>query len=175
MSTSLAEINVVPLVDVMLVLLIIFMVTAPMMQQGLQVNLPQARRAHAGDARSRSTSRVPADFGQTRSCSSTRTRCGSRSCTSGCGRRCSTRDDKSVFIRADGGVHVQDFATVMDKLKEAGVEKVGLMTKPVGAVATVHEAVSDILVERAREADGLAQMVVVSLFAHAVADRRARR
>ena len=39
--TSLAEINVVPLIDVMLVLLIIFMVTAPMMQQGLQVNLPQ--------------------------------------------------------------------------------------------------------------------------------------
>ena len=44
-SSSLAEINVVPLVDVMLVLLVIFMVTAPMMQQGLQVNLPQARRA----------------------------------------------------------------------------------------------------------------------------------
>src|SRR5215510_2315761 len=44
-STSLAEINVVPLVDVMLVLLIIFMVTAPMLQQGLEVNLPQARRA----------------------------------------------------------------------------------------------------------------------------------
>jgi biopolymer transport protein TolR len=44
-ATSLSEINVVPLVDVMLVLLIIFMVTAPMMQQGLSVNLPQARRA----------------------------------------------------------------------------------------------------------------------------------
>src|SRR5947207_8316048 len=44
-ATSLAEINVVPLVDVMLVLLIIFMVTAPMMTQGLAVNLPQARRA----------------------------------------------------------------------------------------------------------------------------------
>ena len=41
MSTSLAEINVVPLVDVMLVLLIIFMVTAPMMQQGLDVDLPE--------------------------------------------------------------------------------------------------------------------------------------
>jgi len=36
-----AEINVTPLVDVMLVLLVIFMVTAPMMQQGVQVNLPQ--------------------------------------------------------------------------------------------------------------------------------------
>ena len=45
MSTSLAEINVVPLVDVMLVLLIIFMVTAPMIQRGVDVNLPVARRA----------------------------------------------------------------------------------------------------------------------------------
>src|SRR5688572_20819140 len=46
-TTALSEINVVPLVDVMLVLLIIFMVAAPMMQQGLNVNLPQQRRAQA--------------------------------------------------------------------------------------------------------------------------------
>ena len=39
--TTLSEINVTPLVDVMLVLLIIFMVTAPMFQQGIDVNLPQ--------------------------------------------------------------------------------------------------------------------------------------
>ena len=44
-ATSLAEINVVPLVDVMLVLLIIFMVAAPMMTQGMQVHLPESRRA----------------------------------------------------------------------------------------------------------------------------------
>src|SRR5687768_9548733 len=49
-GTSLSEINVVPLVDVMLVLLIIFMVTAPMMQQGLEVNLPRAQRASAVSA-----------------------------------------------------------------------------------------------------------------------------
>ena len=44
-SSALSEINVVPLVDVMLVLLIIFMVAAPMMQQGLNVNLPASRKA----------------------------------------------------------------------------------------------------------------------------------
>src|SRR5579864_6094130 len=44
-NTSLAEINVVPLVDVMLVLLIIFMVTAPMIQRGVDLNLPVSRRA----------------------------------------------------------------------------------------------------------------------------------
>src|ERR1700685_2672118 len=45
-ASSLSEINVVPLVDVMLVLLIIFMVTAPMIQRGIDVNLPVARRAN---------------------------------------------------------------------------------------------------------------------------------
>ena len=52
-STSLAEINVVPLVDVMLVLLIIFMVTAPMLQRGIDVNLPSrdARRQASASAR----------------------------------------------------------------------------------------------------------------------------
>src|SRR5205807_1922000 len=44
-ASSLAEINVVPLVDVMLVLLIIFMITAPMIQRGVDVKLPQSRRA----------------------------------------------------------------------------------------------------------------------------------
>src|SRR6478609_754030 len=61
--TSLAEINVVPLIDVMLVLLIIFMVTAPMMQQGMQVNLPQTRRADPINAQP-VTVTVPIDFGK---------------------------------------------------------------------------------------------------------------
>ncbi|MFQ6109887.1 MAG: biopolymer transporter ExbD, partial [Candidatus Aminicenantales bacterium] len=53
-GTSLSEINVTPLVDVMLVLLIIFMVTAPMMQSGIGINLPQAE-----------TDSVPAEEGLT--------------------------------------------------------------------------------------------------------------
>ena len=40
------------------------------------------------------------------------------------------RDDKSVYIRADGGASVQDLMTVTDKLREAGVDKVGLMSQP---------------------------------------------
>ena len=49
-ATSLSEINVIPLVDVMLVMLIVFMVAAPMMQRGLDVNLPEARRANPIEA-----------------------------------------------------------------------------------------------------------------------------
>src|SRR4030095_4256131 len=46
-ASSLSEINIVPLVDVMLVLLVIFMVTAPMMQQGFGIHLPQAKNSTA--------------------------------------------------------------------------------------------------------------------------------
>src|SRR3954469_5648918 len=60
-STSLAEINVVPMVDVMLVLLIIFMVTAPMIQRGIDVKLPGSRRASAGEGE-RLFVTVPATF-----------------------------------------------------------------------------------------------------------------
>lgn len=49
-QTALAEINVTPLVDVMLVLLVIFMVTAPILQSGIQVNLPKTREAQASEA-----------------------------------------------------------------------------------------------------------------------------
>src|SRR5512134_1727467 len=64
-ATSLSEINVVPLVDVMLVLLVIFMVTAPMMQQGLNVNLPQSRRGDRLNAQPIYVT-IPADFAQRR-------------------------------------------------------------------------------------------------------------
>jgi biopolymer transport protein ExbD/biopolymer transport protein TolR len=49
-QTALAEINVTPLVDVMLVLLVIFMITAPILQTGIQVNLPKTREAQPKEA-----------------------------------------------------------------------------------------------------------------------------
>ena len=61
-APTLNEINVVPLVDVMLVLLIIFMVTAPMMQRGLDVNLPQSRRAQEINDQQRLYVTVPLTF-----------------------------------------------------------------------------------------------------------------
>jgi biopolymer transport protein TolR len=130
-STSLSEINVVPLVDVMLVLLIIFMVTAPMMQQGLTVALPQSRRSTPVSATPVYVT-VPADFGKTRQVHLDKDPISIDFLKERVRQALLTRDDKSVFIRADAAATVQDIATVMDILKEGGVEKVGWMTKPAG-------------------------------------------
>ena len=127
--TSLAEINVVPLIDVMLVLLIIFMVTAPMMQQGLQVNLPQARRADPINAQP-VTVTLPADFRRTRVVQLGQENVRLEILQERLRQAILGRDDKSVFIRADAAASMQDLLDVTDKLKEAGVEKVGLMSKP---------------------------------------------
>jgi biopolymer transport protein ExbD len=129
-ATSLAEINVVPLVDVMLVLLIIFMVTAPMLQQGLEVNLPQARRAKPVNAEPVYVT-VPADFSRTRVVQVNKEEVRIDIMHERVRQALLTRADKSVYIRADGAASVQDLMTVTDKLREAGVDKVGLMSKPV--------------------------------------------
>lgn len=134
--TSLSEINVVPLVDVMLVLLIIFMVTAPMMQQGLSVRLPQSRRAEPVTAQPIYIT-VPAGFSRTRVVQIDRGDTGSTPdevrvdiLQERVRQAVLARDDKSVFLRADASVTAQDIFDVLDKLKEAGIDKVGLMSKP---------------------------------------------
>jgi biopolymer transport protein TolR len=128
-GTSLAEINVVPLVDVMLVLLIIFMVTAPMMTQGLPVNLPQARRAQPVAAQPIYVT-IPAAFPKDRVVQINNDEVRVDILQERMKQAMLERQDKSVFVRADGTVPYQDLVFVMDKLKEGGVEKVGLATRP---------------------------------------------
>ena len=115
----------------MLVLLIIFMVTAPMMQQGLQVNLPTARRARPVTAQPIYVT-VPADFSRTHIVQLDKESMRIDVLQERVRQAVLSRDDKSVFVRADGAASVQDIMTVFDKLKEAGIEKVGVMsTTPV--------------------------------------------
>jgi biopolymer transport protein TolR len=128
-ATSLSEINVVPLVDVMLVLLIIFMVTAPMMQQGLSVNLPQARRAQPVSAEPIYVT-VPLTYRSNRVVQIDKDEVRVDILHERIRQALLTRDDKSVFLRGDGGVTLQELMQVMDKLKEAGVEKVGIVSRP---------------------------------------------
>jgi biopolymer transport protein TolR len=129
-STSLAEINVVPLVDVMLVLLIIFMVAAPMMTQGMAVNLPQARRANPVTAQPIYVT-VPASFSKDRIVQIGSDEIRVDILPERVRQALLERTDKSLFVRGDGAVAYKDLVYVIDKLKDAGVEKVGLITVPV--------------------------------------------
>jgi len=126
-TTSLSEINVVPLIDVMLVLLIIFMVTAPMMQRGIDVNLPVSVRAQPiSDERVFVT--VPLSFRKDR-----RVILGDEAINvdvlaERVRQTMLNRANTEVFLRGDGAVLYQELVVVWDKLKEAGVDKVGMVT-----------------------------------------------
>jgi biopolymer transport protein TolR len=130
-STSLAEINVVPLVDVMLVLLIIFMVAAPMMTQGIQVNLPQARKATPVTAAPIYVT-VPGSFATDRKVQIGNDTIPVDILPERVKQALLERDDKSLFLRGDGAVAFKDIVFVFDRLKAAGIEKVGVITVPVG-------------------------------------------
>ena len=121
-----AEINVTPLVDVMLVLLIIFMVTAPMLTQGVDVNLPQAnakamradeeRLVITVDANSRIfIGRQPVEFNRM-----------SRTLKA----IIAQRTDRQVYFRADRAVPYGFVVKVIAEARNAGIEKLGMVTEP---------------------------------------------
>lgn len=125
-STSLSEINVVPLVDVMLVMLIIFMVAAPMMQRGLDVNLPEARRADAISAE-RLFVTVPLSFRADGLLQVDEDTVLFDALHERIALEMEARRERNVFLRGDAGIRYDELMQVMDKLKEGGVEEVGLV------------------------------------------------
>ena len=131
LSGALAEINVTPLVDVILVLLIIFMVTAPMMQRGIDVALPQAQSAQGAeedrlvvtlDRTNRvwlNETPVPLNLLEER----LRSAAGSVAAP-------------FVYLRADRAIPYGEVMAVMDRIKRSGIERVGLVTEPSPPEAT---------------------------------------
>jgi len=121
-----SAINVTPLVDVMLVMLIIFMVTAPMMQSGIGVNLPQAE-----------TRSTPADEGLTLTITSDRyihlqDQVINQFLLEDKLKEYFVGQEKKVlFLEADQDLPYGFVITVIDIAKKAGVEVLGLVTEPV--------------------------------------------
>jgi len=125
-ATQISQINVTPLVDVMLVLLVIFMVTAPIIQQGIQVNLPQAQAgAIASDEEPLVVSIAPdgrvylndnvislSDLGK-------KLRAVRQ-----------INNDKEVYLRADQNVRYGVVMKTVEEIKQAGIVKLGMVTRP---------------------------------------------
>jgi len=128
-GSTLAEINVIPLVDVMLVLLIIFMVAAPMLQRGVEVSLPVATRADdiSGE---RIFVDVPGTFTEDRRVFIDEEGLGLSALGERVRQLVVDRDDKQVFLRMDGRLTIQDQVDVIDELRGAGITQVGLPIDP---------------------------------------------
>jgi biopolymer transport protein TolR len=123
---TIAQINVTPLVDVMLVLLVIFMVTAPILQQGVSINLPKVKAAaltgeeqqlvvainQKGQVYLNDVVMKEADLGPKLQAV------------------LKERPDRQVFLRADQNVRYGEVAHVIATIKGAGVERLGMVTEP---------------------------------------------
>jgi biopolymer transport protein ExbD len=127
-SPTLSEINVVPLVDVMLVLLIIFMVAAPMLQRGVEVNLPVASRSQE-IASDRVFVDLPVSYREDRRVFIDKEPVRLDFLAERVKQIMLNRSDKLVYLRGDGEVNLQELMEVFDRLKEAGIQNVGIISK----------------------------------------------
>jgi biopolymer transport protein TolR len=124
-QAALADINITPLVDVVLVLLIIFMVTAPVLQSGIDVSVPKTRYV-----KEITQERLVLTINKDQ-----RVFLGNDAINIneiGTKLRQKVRDPRgqSIFVRADENVPFGAFATVMDAVKQAGFSNVSIVTQP---------------------------------------------
>ena len=125
-QTTLAEINMIPFIDIVLVLLIIFMVTAPVIQSGIEVNVPKTQvvREIAEEKLIVSIDKEQKLYLQNDPVNN----------VNELGNKIREKlldpTRQSVYLRADQSVPFQTFATVLDHLKLAGIENVSIVTQP---------------------------------------------
>jgi biopolymer transport protein TolR len=122
---TMAEINIIPLVDVVLVLLLIFMLTAPMMYRGIDVNLPRAA-AKPTAVEERLVLTLTKDQGlylNERRVTPTGLEDALRDAIR-------SRTDKTLYLKADAGLSYGAVIETMDRVRRAGIERLGMVTEP---------------------------------------------
>ena len=128
---TLTEINVTPLVDVMLVLLIIFMVTAPLIQQGVEMNLPDARAKPVKAEEQKLVLSIKGDKSLWLGTSEDAARIPYDSLEDKLRANARLQKDHEVYLMADKNLPYGYVVDVMATLQRAGVVNVGMITNPV--------------------------------------------
>jgi biopolymer transport protein ExbD/biopolymer transport protein TolR len=124
-QTSLADINVTPLVDVVLVLLIIFMVTAPVLQSAIEVEVP-----HTKTVKEITEERLVITIDRQQKVFLNNDPVNINLVGQRIHQKIRDPQGQSIFIRADQDVPFGAFATVMDAVKQAGITNVSIVTQP---------------------------------------------
>ncbi len=128
---SLSEINVTPLVDVMLVLLIIFMVTAPLIQQGVEVNLPEARAKSVDSEEQKLVLSIRSDRSLYLGTGEDAARVPFSALEDKLKANTRAMKDKELYLMADRSLPYGFVVEVMATVQRAGVLNLGMITNPV--------------------------------------------
>jgi biopolymer transport protein TolR len=123
---TLAEINIIPLVDVVLVLLLIFMLTAPMMYRGIDVNLPRAAAKPTAVEE-----RMVLTVTKERALYLNERRITPAGLEDALRDAFRARTDKTLYLKADAGLAYGAVIEAMDRVRRAGIERLGMVTEPV--------------------------------------------
>ena len=124
-QSALADINITPLVDVVLVLLIIFMVTAPVLQSGIDVSVPKTKTV-----KEITEERMVISINKDQRIFLGNDPVNINEIGSRLRQRIRDPRQQSIFVRADENVPFGAFATVMDAVKQAGFANVSIVTQP---------------------------------------------